>query len=524
MSEFNIAVVAAGRATRLGKFCENIPKCLLSFGGKTAIERMLEMLPYKDAKEIAVVVSPDFRGRLLKRFLRAKYPGVPFNFVVQEKPIGTADAVRRALGVLECKLPVLITWSDIIPKEPIVIPDDNTVFTSDDFPCRYSFGDGHVVKSDAGGVIGMFHLKSIDDEFIMPALATHKKQDFADVLELIGSEWREKRISCYDFGVEQTLKQTAVELDTSAYATLVRHGCEMVKTYNELGEELFTKEITWYAHVPDSMKRFIPQIVAIDMDTRSIRMKFVDGKAVDPKTPDEMKDFLAHVVYVLSEHLHSNTYPVSVTSLYKEYVEIPLERSKFLYDVVPGLADDVIVINGDGYDNPVKMLSKPFIAEAIVQLLAPLSFSFIHGDPTLQNMKIGDHVYLFDPKVKFGDLWMFGDPKYDFAKIYYSFVGNYDGFNAGEYELKATGNGKASFEYSVKDGRFSCVGDWYLDYLKKLYNVQPVAIRLIHALIWMRLTGYILPKSMEQAIVAFLHGTVLFNDVVKELGWCESKL
>ena len=37
-------ILAAGMGTRLGKYTEDLPKCMLSFGGKTLIERQVETL------------------------------------------------------------------------------------------------------------------------------------------------------------------------------------------------------------------------------------------------------------------------------------------------------------------------------------------------------------------------------------------------------------------------------------------------------------------------------------------------
>jgi len=117
----DLIIVAAGQATRLGDLCANVPKCLLSFGGKTAIERMFDKLPMKDFRRIICVVSPDFRGDLLRGYLVTNRYRV--TFVEQPRPEGTADAVIRALRVCEDDpLPVLIMWSDIMPQDRIELP------------------------------------------------------------------------------------------------------------------------------------------------------------------------------------------------------------------------------------------------------------------------------------------------------------------------------------------------------------------------------------------------------------------
>ena len=98
-------------------------------------------------------------------------------------------------------------------------------------------------------------------------------------------------------------------------------------------------------------------------------------------------------------------------------------------------------------------------------------------------------------------------------RLYYSFVGNYDRFNAGGYDLLVTDSG---FDYEIERAKFANLDDWYLRYLRDKLNIDPIDIKLIHSLIWLRAVGYVLPRSIEQSIVAFLNGTVLFNEVMNE--------
>jgi hypothetical protein len=225
---------------------------------------------------------------------------------------------------------------------------------------------------------------------------------------------------------------------------------------------------------------------------------------------DDMRDFLANTIYVLDEYFHKNTYPAIKELIVDEYIKQPLERCRALVGFTPFLSDHQININGKDIDNPFWQLQDRYVTYFIAGKLTPTSFSFIHGDPTLQNiMQKNGKVCFIDPKAKFGNLWLYGDSKYDYAKLYYSVFGNYDRFNAGGYYLTVTDSG---FEYAIDKPKFAELDSWYLDYLKTKTGINPHQIKLIHALIWLRLVGYILPQSIEQAIVAFLHGSVLLSE------------
>ena len=48
-------ILAAGMGTRLGKYTENLPKCMLNFNGKTLIERQVETLRNSGISDITIV-------------------------------------------------------------------------------------------------------------------------------------------------------------------------------------------------------------------------------------------------------------------------------------------------------------------------------------------------------------------------------------------------------------------------------------------------------------------------------------
>lgn len=491
-----IIILAAGEGSRLGNLTKNIPKCLISFGGKPAILHLIDSLPESD--EICVCISNDFRGELLRNYL-AHMCTKKIRFVVQDRPIGTANAVSLCFDEDD----TLISWSDIIPASPVLKPCDSSIFTTEDFLCRYRF-DGDKIEAADGNIIGMFFISKADAGIIKDKLFKSYNEDFVDVLQNSGVRFSNIPINCFDFGTEKTLKQTVETLNTSAYADISIDGDVVTKKYNDLSGDIFYKESTWYRFSPSSVSRFVPKIFNIDDSTKTISMSRAD--CPEFITKDTMRDFLARVVYVLDEYFHSNKYPVHEESLVNEYITEPINRCQLIYDVVPGLSEDVLHINGGSYTNPVHLLQSR--SEDIINKLTPDSFSFIHGDPTLQNImnKNGEPVFI-DPKSRFGNIWLYGDNKYDFAKLYYSVIGNYDKFNCGRYSLSVV-NG---FNYSIEKPQFSELDNWFLSYLNNKVGVSPTDINLIHAIIWLRVTGYILPKSIEQAIVAFLNSAVLLN-------------
>lgn len=508
----NAIILAAGEASRLG--LTNIQKCMLGFGNKLAIDLLIDKLPPVD--EICVCVGDDFRASLLENYLVNKYDSIKFRFVVQTETIGTANGVYLCL-INSGYDDVIITWSDIIPKNKLPIPDKSTIFTSDNavmrFVSRYRVDESGIRPTigDIGNIMGLFFLK--DATKLLPLLEANQTVDFVDVLQLSREDFNRYDIDFYDFGTEESFKVAAIDLSTSSHATLVVDGDKIIKKYDEEDRDLFEVESLWYKCASKEVLPFIPKIY--DISDLTIVMERLDGHNIKEIGSERLaRDFLARVVYLLDEYFHCAKYPSNPDLIYSEYIKKPLDRCEFVSKIVPGFSAEHLIINDREYTNPLRFLTSDKISKHICNLLCPKVFTSIHGDPTLQNIMQKDgNVWFIDPKARFGDIWLFGDPKQDFAKIYYSLVGNYDGLNAGNYVLQA-GN---EFNYSIPKHRFYVLGDWYLDHLSNKLGIEPAHIKLIHAILWVRTVGYDWTKSAEQAMMSFLHGTVLFNEAIKEI-------
>ena len=115
---------------------------------------------------------------------------------------------------------------------------------------------------------------------------------------------------------------------------------------------------------------------------------------------------------------------------------------------------------------------------------------------------------LIDPRGYFGFTELYGDENYDWAKLYYSVVGNYDQFNLkrfrleiGEKEVKLDiySNGWEDLENDF----FEMIGD----------SVTQEDIKLIHAIIWLSLTTYAW-EDYDSICGAFYNGLYYLEDIL----------
>lgn len=101
-------ILAAGRGRRLIPLTDLIAKSLLPVNAKAMIEQVIESLECANFKEIVVVKG--YLGDQIVSFIKDLDPGPRIKFVDQEKPMGSADAIKRALHLMEGDF--LVTASD----------------------------------------------------------------------------------------------------------------------------------------------------------------------------------------------------------------------------------------------------------------------------------------------------------------------------------------------------------------------------------------------------------------------------
>lgn len=108
-------IPAAGMGTRLGPFTHAIPKELLPVGEKAVIEHVVEAMQLAGIEEIAVVVSPHKHG--ISDYLGSgRRFGVNLTYVVQDEPLGLANAVLSGEHVIDGSFAVVLGDNFFHPK------------------------------------------------------------------------------------------------------------------------------------------------------------------------------------------------------------------------------------------------------------------------------------------------------------------------------------------------------------------------------------------------------------------------
>jgi bifunctional UDP-N-acetylglucosamine pyrophosphorylase/glucosamine-1-phosphate N-acetyltransferase len=111
-------VLAAGVGSRLTPITDNKPKHMISLCGQPLINYVLTALKANEIKDLILVVR---RGdELTKSFLsNGEKIGLKIDYSIQEKPIGTANALKSALNLInEDKF--LVVYGDILLSSKVI--------------------------------------------------------------------------------------------------------------------------------------------------------------------------------------------------------------------------------------------------------------------------------------------------------------------------------------------------------------------------------------------------------------------
>lgn len=136
-------------------------------------------------------------------------------------------------------------------------------------------------------------------------------------------------------------------------------------------------------------------------------------------------------------------------------------------------------------------------------------YALYHGDCRLTNTlidKSGD-IFFIDPRGYFGKTKNIGDIRYDWVKVYYAIVGNFDQFNVKNFELKLD---EDEVTFSIGSSGWESLVKQFFDQIPADEGTEK-EIKLIHAIVWLSLASHAW-EDFDSMCVAFYNGTALFAE------------
>ena len=264
---------------------------------------------------------------------------------------------------------------------------------------------------------------------------------------------------------------------------VIRDDTFVKEPVDDQGCELARREVAWYRKVIDKGFREIPKIYGLE----PICMELIDGKNIYEYTELSHKDkrgILERVIACLKQVQEVESIPSDRDSYEEAYIGKTMKRLQKVRALVPFANDPVVTVNGRRcrnvffYEDELKKKTAVY---------CPEKFKLIHGDCTFSNIMLRSSgvPVLIDPRGYFGSTELYGDPAYDWVKLYYSIVGNYDQFNLKRFNLCIN---EKNVELSIESNHWEDMEDDFFQLLAG--EVTREQIRLFHAITWLSLTTY----------------------------------
>jgi GTP:adenosylcobinamide-phosphate guanylyltransferase len=505
MENLHIIVQAGGRGSRLRHHTWNKPKCLVSVRGKPLLYHLFEKFP---AAHFHIV--GDYAFDQLEKYLQINPPAVKFT-LTQTKEKGTASGIAAVFKTVPADAALIITWSDLIIGDLPSMEFNDTVpvvITTNAFTCRWTLDkDGKLhEKPGPNGVPGIFYA-SRADHFPAPPLEGEFVKWFSTSVHSF------ETVLCNDLeelGDFSTIETQNNRLGFSRFFNEVKILEDTVqkRAIDPDYAHLIVKEQAWYKSVGDLGFRRIPRIIS----SEPYVMEKINGQhayQMNDLTQREQRAVLADYIDSL-KLLHFLGTQDSVDQDARDtYITKTTDRVAGVSSIIPNFDKKAITINGVRCKN---IFHDPSTLEQIYSYLKPNYFTPIHGDPTFSNSLIDKNLrtWFIDPRGYFAKPGIWGDPMYDFAKVYYSAVGGYDTFNRKKFKLFVDSE---TVEVLVEEPIFSKVGqEMFLEF----FGADVAKIKVLHGLIWLALSGYN-KDDIDSIIGSFYLGLYYLEQGIKKL-------
>lgn len=502
-----LVVLMAGKGTRLCPLTLGFPKSLLSVKQKPAIYNMILPLIKEGINDITFVVNIENK-QLIEDFISNSFKNIniKFNYVVQDNFDGPAGAFKLTEKYI--KSPTILLLGDTLCKYPNNYSESwigvSTVKNEDKFRfCMIeSSADGTITNiydkpeknvSTDDAAVGIYFFKNYNllKEILKCSIKKkHNEYQLSSLFELYMKKEKLKiqRIDEWeDIGTLETYIETNKHhFNCRNFNSLYLDTLGVV--HKRSIYDKITSEMNWFNEI-------------VNTDFEKLSPKFYENIKFNTEYGIEYYDYLTLAEYMTfyplndySKRIIFNSILNKLITIYKKNSIVSLEfhdlfksmlidktKKRILkWDRTDLVNKKKIIINGIEYEGLYTLLNKllPEIYKICDQTINYVSI--IHGDVAFSNILISPKSMIFkliDPRGNFGIDTIYGDYRYDLAKLRHCYHGRYDEIINDLFDIKNEDN-KFDFKF-YKDIDYSIFDKCMLE-----QNIDIDDIELIEALLF----------------------------------------
>lgn len=431
----------------------NRSNAMIPVNGRPVIGWILEDLLAKKVNEVILVLRFDnFKLFNYVEWAFAKRMTLHYAFVQSGGSILHSLLAGLAWVRPDCGVHVILgdtLLQDAYPEKPDFVfagtyenPEDWCLVRTDKHGHALEYFDKMEIRDDSlRALAGVY---SLSDTFLLRNLVMDKirrgSKEISHVLEEYG---RVRAITVveatawYDFGHINYFNLAKRKLLQSRYFnSLTIDPIRGTITKRSENKEKLLDELAWYSGLPAHLKLLSPRIVQDGVEDSSaitqeyygypnLAELYVFGDIGLSVWMNALKK-LMEIHFLLREE-KGRIDPDDIIEMYCQKTKLRLKELQH-QDFWKEISDrDVLVINGVSYMNFSSLEKK--VENLVKQMSSRFEGCIIHGDYCFSNILYdlnSQLVRLIDPRGSFGRKKMYGDPRYDVAKLRHSVSGRYD--------------------------------------------------------------------------------------------------
>ena len=557
MNNIIAMIPAAGRGSRMLSLTEDNPKALLPLHNKTIIDLHLDKCIKEGIIDVCIIVG--YKKEKLIEHVNKLYSN-KLNIIFAEQKLlkGLAHALYYGIEEISNKYDInkynlLIMLGDTIIKDKLpknkyswigysevedyqrwcLMETNNDIITS--------FIDKPDKRPNTNkAVIGIYYfnnigyLKDCITNIIINDIKIKDEYQLSSAMELYMKKYNlyaKKFNDWYDCGEFETFIKSKKNLTRYFNDVKITDDNTIIKSSKDINK--INNEINWYLNLPRKLLIYTPQL--IDYNNNSYELEYINFNHLQdlflynlPNMNDwhDIFDKIFNMINKFKNYSSNNFDKYYIMEKNKKIFQDKLFERLNKYDKkIKQLFDKNLIINDVEY-LPFNFLKQKLILE-LVNIINNINYyQIIHGDLFFGNMFFdinSQTLKIIDPRGSFGELnnesneeKIYGDIRYDLAKLNHSIKGKYDFIINNLYTFEIKDFDKNKFNYIIYDNKshneINKLFDEFL--IKEGYNTKEIS--LITATLFLSMVP-LHSENFNNMLLMYLIGIQLLNKAILEV-------
>ena len=532
------------------KFGE-LPTALFPLGNKTMIERLYDK--YKDIVDVIYIVVKR-KQLLINDYINSKK--LPIGIIELDELKDLGYTIQYGMEFILDKEPLIdyiyVNFADLLLDENVPINNHNFFYyasgmstdvwtyfkdnngTITDILDKCPLSENYHISDFSGIFVGLFGFAKPHYflELLKQYSNVHSEMDtFYQAIFTYSQEYPFTILhsqNWFDVGHSDNYSKATTSVAARSFNSIeIDEQRGILKKRSENKEKL-VNEIRWYLRIPNKLQYLLPRVYdySLDLTDPYVSMEYygyhtlheslvfgdlplVKWQAIFQKLLFAINDMGQFTVTG-----ERNQFETALRDIYlqKTFDRLDMMRNESDFH---SFFENTITINGTEYrslNEYIKML--PQLIEKLVVDTFIGQFNIIHGDLCFANILIEDtydFIRVIDPRGKFGTFDIYGDARYELAKLMHTLEGKYDFIIEDMFDIDVIGN---TIEYHVHN-QIDNITNVFLDVFREsIDNIQ--AVRLIEATLFLSMIP--LHSDYKQRQFAMLAtGVMLLEQVIREI-------